>query len=101
LIQGDGGVDKNGPPEFRHAREDGAELGRVQGLAVKIRIELQAAEFQASTTLSVRLVGLQMLRHQALTPVLSRFTNAVFPGFLTQWGCLRSPAPDIYPLKNQ
>jgi len=52
-----------------------------------------------STTLSVWLVGLKMLRRQALTPGLSSSTNAVFQGFLTEWGCLTFPGPDIFPLQ--
>ena len=52
-----------------------------------------------STTLSVWLMGLKMLRQHALTPVLSNSTNAVFQGFLTECGCLILPAPDIFPLK--
>ena len=55
--------------------------------------------FILSTTLSVWLVGPEMLRPHALTPVLPNSTNAVFQGFLMECDCLKLSAPEISPLK--
>src|SRR5262245_1726217 len=60
---------------------------------------LQISPAFISTTLSVWLMGLRLLRYQAVTLVLSGATNAVFQGFLTKCGCLKLLAPNTFPLK--
>jgi len=43
-------VDKNGPTEFGHTRENGTELGRVERLVVDIGIQLKAPKVQFRDT---------------------------------------------------
>ena len=52
-----------------------------------------------STTLSVWLVGPNVLRQRTLTPFLPASTNAVFQGFLAGYDYLNLSISEIFPLK--